>query len=46
MSYGEILFYGGIALAGCSVLILLIGNLLFRAKKRSIRKKLYDRFGF
>lgn len=46
MSYGDLLFYGGILLTGISAVILIAGNLGFSAEKKKLSRKLFDRYGF
>lgn len=46
MTFGEILFYGGISTAGIGGIALIVGTIAFGVKRSKLRKKLYDRYGF
>lgn len=46
MSYGEILLYLGAGFVIAAVLLLAIGNIICMVKKRELKKKLYDKYGF
>lgn len=46
MTYGDILTFGGIALAGVSGVALIAGSIVFGTKRMRLRKKLFDRYGF
>lgn len=46
MSYGNMMFYGGIALTLAALLALIIGSIVFNARKKSLKKKLIDKYGF
>lgn len=46
MTYGDILTFGGIALAGISGVALIAGSIVFGTKRMRLRKKLFDRYGF
>ncbi|WP_154458606.1 hypothetical protein [Bilifractor porci] len=43
---GTLLFFGGAGLAAVGALMLIIGNIRYSVKKRALRKKLFDRYGF
>ncbi len=46
LSYGEMLFYGGLTLSGVSLLLLIIFSIFFGVKRKSLKKQLYDKYGF
>lgn len=46
MSYGDLLTYGGIAVAGISGIALIAGFIGFGIKRKKLRQKLFDRYGF
>lgn len=46
MSYGDLVFFGGIALTGVSLLVFIIGTAVYGARRNSIKKKLTDKYGF
>ncbi|MCR4893035.1 MAG: hypothetical protein K5989_12750 [Lachnospiraceae bacterium] len=46
LSYGEILFYGGLSLSGVSLLLLIIFSIIFGLKRKAIKKHLFDKYGF
>ena len=46
MSCGSLFFYGGIALAGVSGISLVIGNIIYAVKRKNLRERLYDLYGF
>ncbi len=46
MSYGELLFTAGLILAGGGGISLLVGTAVYAAKRKKLRKKLFDKYGF
>ncbi len=46
MTYGEMLLYGGIALVAVGFMMLIVGSIVFSIKRKTLKKKLYDRYGF
>ena len=46
LGLGELMFGGGILLAAVSAGALLIGAVLFAARKSRLKKKLTDQYGF
>lgn len=45
-TYGQMLMYGGIGLCVFSGGMLIAGTIVFTGKRKKLRKKLYDRYGF
>lgn len=45
MAYGEILMICGAGLAVLGLLILVIGAIVINGKKKSLKQKLYDKYG-
>ncbi len=45
-SYGQIVFFAGIALTCVSVLALIIGTIAFSIKRKALKKQLTDKYGF
>jgi len=46
MTQGEILIAAGAALAVLGLVLLLAGEIGFGVRKKKIKEKLYDRYGF
>lgn len=46
MTYGNIVFFGGIALMSVAILLLIIGTIAFSTRRNSLKKKLIDKYGF
>lgn len=45
-SYGQIVFYSGIALICISAVALIIGSIVFSVKRKGLKKQLTDKYGF
>lgn len=46
MTFGDILFFSGIVLMVLSMLILLISVVIYTHKKKVLKQKLYEKYGF
>ncbi len=45
-SYGQIMFYGGIGLIAFSAIALIVGLVIFTAKRKKLKQQLMDKYGF
>lgn len=46
LSYGHMVLYTGIALAGLSVTAMIVGMAVFSSKRKRMKKQLIDKYGF
>ncbi len=46
MTYGQTVFYTGIALIGASSIAFIIGMACFAIKRKALKKQLMDKYGF
>lgn len=46
MTFGDMIFYGGIVLAAGALAALIIGNIVFASRKKKLKDRLMDKYGF
>ncbi len=46
MTYGEWLFYGGLICVISGVIFLIVGSIIYKVKRKRLKKQLMDEYGF
>lgn len=46
MTYGEWLFYGGLACVFAGAFFLIVGSIIYKVKRKNLKKQLMDEYGF